>query len=49
MKQKYIQPKTELLKVETENMMALSDRIPIDNTPGVPGARNNAWDDEWDF
>lgn len=44
MKRKYIQPQTMAIRVAVEKIMASSDRIPIENTPGVPAAR-----DYWNY
>ncbi|MBR2459336.1 MAG: hypothetical protein IKB39_08500 [Bacteroidaceae bacterium] len=54
MKRKYIQPQTMAIRVDIENIMATSDRIPIDNTPGIPAAREDesieikgVWESVW--
>lgn len=41
MKRKYIQPQTMAIRVAVEKIMATSDRVPIDDTPNVPAARED--------
>ena len=50
MKHKYIKPETEVIRLNAETMMAMSDRIPIEDTPGIPAAREkrSLWDDKSD-
>ncbi len=54
MKRKYIQPQTMAIRVAVEKIMATSDRVPIDDTPSVPAAREDesieiksVWESVW--
>jgi hypothetical protein len=50
MKHKYIKPETEVIRLNAETMMAMSDRIPMEDTPDIPAAREkrSLWDDKSD-
>ena len=49
MKQNYIKPELCVEDVVVEIMLATSDRIDIDDTPGTPAAneRRGAWGNRW--
>lgn len=50
MKHKYIKPETEVIRLDADAMMAMSNRIPMEDTPGIPAAREkrSLWDDKSD-
>ena len=49
MKHNYIKPETIVVEMIVETMLAMSDHIPMENTPGTPAAneRRGEWSDPW--